>query len=79
MEQFEMLVKMLFEQAWTATHIEVLNFGFTYWDMIIGVFVVTVSLRIINHLFGGIIGDTDDVGGNSRNVRISKDRRDDEI
>lgn len=77
MTELGMLVTMLFEQAITAFKTPVLNFPFTYWDVAIGVFVVNVSLRIINYFFGGVLGG-DDVGGNSKNIRVSNEREDDE-
>lgn len=77
MEELHLLFNMIFEQVQTAFSLQVLNFPFTYWDLIIGVFVVNISLVIISHLFGGVVGREE--GGNSKNVVVSDDRRDDEF
>lgn len=78
MQELEMIVKMLFSQAITALNTPVLNFGFTYWQLWIGVFVVDISISILwSIFFESVIPE--EKGGNSRYIYISKDRKDDYI
>lgn len=80
MENTARVITSLFSSCWQLFSLPVPGFPFTYAQMMIGFFVIGLSIFVFKHFFD--LGGSSAAGyrsGSSRKVKVSKERKNDQL
>lgn len=75
MSNFVLIVSTIFGGAWELFQLPVPGFSFTYADVVLAVAFATIAFALVRRFLN--LGGVSSLGRNSRNPRISEERKND--